>query len=344
MTFVLHTAFSLVEGHPGLALRPYPVCYISQPVADPEAKPQELKPADAIRVSGATEAVSPDSLNPPASTYTISQKKRLSPQTKKRLFAAVLSAFAPGAGQLILGQRFKGILLLVVFVLVLFCFWPLRAPVSWEALIVVLWVWIGLSWYSVGAALLARGSGDGTKVSRWWVLLVPVLGYIGLNLVWTPLFFAAGFRTEKFLGSSMQPTLFDHDCLMVDEFYYQHQPVKRDDLVEFRRNNSRWMKRVIAVGGDTIEAKDRRVVVNGQVLNEPFVQHIEPLGKDEALDTFGPVTVPPGKYFVMGDNRDFSFDSRFPGFGFVDGAAILGKPLYVYRSRGKGWMMRKDIQ
>ena len=123
--------------------------------------------------------------------------------------------------------------------------------------------------------------------------MVPVLGYIGFNLVWTPLFVAAGFRTEKFLGSSMQPTLFDHDYLIVDEYYYWHRPVQRDDLVEFRRNNSRWMKRVIALGGDTIEARDRRVVLNGQVLNEPFVQHIEALGNDKDLDNFGPVRVPP---------------------------------------------------
>jgi signal peptidase I len=288
--------------------------------------------------------VSPDSLYPSAPSSAIPQKKRLSPETKRRFFAAVLSAFAPGAGQLLLGQRLKGILLLVVFAMVLFCFWPLRAPIWWEAFIVLVWIWIGLSWYSVGAVLLSRRTGDGVRPSRWWLLLVPVLGYIGLNLVCTPLFFAAGFRTEKFLGSSMQPTLFDNDYLMVDEFYYRHRPVKRDDLVEFRRNNSRWMKRVIAVGGDTIVAKDRRVVLNGQVLNEPFVEHIEPLGSDKGLDSFGPVTVPEGKYFVMGDNRDFSLDSRITGFGFVDSGAIMGRPLYVYRPRGKGWPIRRDLK
>jgi signal peptidase I len=297
-----------------------------------------------MATSGTSEAVPSDSLGPSAPPSARPQRKRLSPETKKRLFAAALSALAPGAGQLLLRQRLKGTLLLVLFAMVVFCFWPLRAPIWWEAFTVLVCVWIGLSWYSVGAALLARQSGDGARPSRWWLLLVPVLAWVGLNLVWTPLFLGAGFRTREFLGSSMQPTLFDHDYLIVDAYYYQHQPVQRDDLVEFRRKNSSWMKRVIAVGGDSIEAKDRRVVLNGQVLNEPFVQHIEVLGKDEELDSFGPVTVPQGKYFVMGDNRDVSFDSRMPGFGFVDSGAIIGRPLYVYRPRGKGWPKRRDLE
>lgn len=305
-------------------------------MAGSETNPQELKLGSKAVPSDAHDSSAPASASP--------QRKRLSPETKKRLFAAVLSAFAPGAGQLLLGQRLKGILLLILFAMVVFCFWPLRAPIWWEALVLLVWIWIGLSWYSVGAAILARQSGDRARPSRWWLLLVPVLGYIGLHAVWMPLFLASGFRTEKFLGSSMQPTLFDHDYLIVDEYYYRHRPVQRDDIVEFRRNNSRWMKRVIALGGDTVEAKDRRVVLNGQVLNEPFVQHLESSDAGKDLDSFGPVTVPAGKYFVMGDNREMSFDSRSPGFGFVDSEAIMGKPLYVYRPRGKGWPTRRDLE
>lgn len=205
----------------------------------------------------------------------------------------------------------------------------------------VLAVWIGLSWYSVGAALLARDSANGKRPSMRWLLLVPALSWIGVNLVWTPVFWAAGFRTEKFLGSSMEPTLFDHDYLIVDKHYYRHSVVQRNDLVEFLRNDSLWMKRVIAISGDTIEGRDGRVLLNGQALDEPFIKRSG--GPDDpTLATFGPVSVPPGKYFVMGDNRDFSFDSR--SFGVVDGKAITAKPLYVYRTRGKGWLMRRNIQ
>jgi len=320
------------------------VWYIAQPVTDSETDPKKLKPADPTTTNGTAEAVPTATLGQSVSAPSLPQEKKQSPEAKRRLFAAVLSALAPGAGQLLLGERLKGTVLLVLFAMVVFCFWPLRAPVWWEAFTVVILIWIGLSWYSVGAALLVRQSAVGPRPSKWWLLLVPVLTYVGINLVWTPLFLGAGFRTRIFLGSSMEPMLFDHDYLVVDADYYRHEAVRRDDLVVFSRKDSDWIKRVIAIGGDTIEAKDRRLLLNGQVLDEPFVQHKEVLGKDKELDSFGPVTVPAGKYFVMGDNRDVSLDSRVAGFGLVDGGAIVGRPLYVYRPRGRGWMIKRELR
>jgi len=67
-------------------------------------------------------------------------------------------------------------------------------------------------------------------------------------------------------------------------------------------------------------------------LDEPFAQHSLPAGTNPEMDSFAPVTIPPGKYFVLGDNRDVSLDSRIKEFGLVDGQAIAGRPLYIYRS------------
>lgn len=89
------------------------------------------------------------------------------------------------------------------------------------------------------------------------------------------------------------------------------------------------------MGGDTIEARDRQIFVNGKLLDEPFIEHIEPLGTYADMDSFGPIVVPQGKYFVMGDNRDVSLDSRTATFGMLDASAIVGRPLYVYRSPKK---------
>ncbi|NWF98641.1 MAG: signal peptidase I [Nitrospirae bacterium] len=91
-----------------------------------------------------------------------------------------------------------------------------------------------------------------------------------------------------------------------------------------------FIKRVIAVEGDTIEGRDKIIYVNGQPLNEPYIRHFDNFVFPNR-DNFGPITVPPNKFFVMGDNRDNSRDSR--EWGFVDMKDIKGKALIIYFSR-----------
>lgn len=133
----------------------------------------------------------------------------------------------------------------------------------------------------------------------------------------------------------MEPTLLPHEFFIVDAGYYRRHPVDRDDLVMLRRADYETVKRVIAGPGDTIEGRKRTIILNGKLLEESFVEHSLPEGRNPQLDTFGPTTVPKDKFFVMGDNRDISLDSRSEDFGFLDRAAILGRPLYVYRSSVK---------
>ncbi len=133
----------------------------------------------------------------------------------------------------------------------------------------------------------------------------------------------------------MELTLLIGDLFISDKTYYRHVPVERDDLVVMRRKDYWTVKRVVAIGGDMIEARNRQILVNGRLLNEPFIQHSRPEGADPEMDSFGPVAVPEGKYFVMGDNRDVSLDSRTSEFGLVDRSAIVGKPLYIFWSPAK---------
>jgi signal peptidase I len=118
---------------------------------------------------------------------------------------------------------------------------------------------------------------------------------------------------------------------------------QRGDIVVFKypEDPTRdFIKRVVAVGGDTVEARDKIVYVNGRELVEPYIQHVDPeirpMGADPR-DNFGPAMVPKDSVFVMGDNRDQSYDSRF--WGFVDMSQIKGNAVVIYWSwdSSKSW-------
>jgi signal peptidase I len=104
----------------------------------------------------------------------------------------------------------------------------------------------------------------------------------------------------------------------------------RGDLVIFQHERVLLVKRVIGVEGDVVEGRNLQVFVNGKLQQEPYVQHIgiRPLDP-RTLETFGPLTVPPGKLFVAGDNRDYSYDSRDPHHGLISHDDIRGKPIRI---------------
>ena len=152
----------------------------------------------------------------------------------------------------------------------------------------------------------------------------------------------------KIPSGSMLETLQIGDHLLVSKFIYGIKtpfsgkvliPIKepqRGDIIVFKypENPSLdYIKRVVAVGGETVEIKNKKVFINGKPLADDHGQF-----KDERLvaasdgprDNFGPATVPQGKLFVMGDNRDNSYDSRF--WGFVDLEAVRGKAFILYWS------------
>ena len=268
------------------------------------------------------------------------------PNVKRHLIAAALSTLVPGLGQLYLRRYKKAALLLVALFVISSGFWFLRLPESYTGVLFLLWMFVPLSGFAILNALIARDLHLSAKMSRWWIFAGIPLSYIGVNLLFTPLLLGSGFHPIKNLSSSMEPTIFVGDKLVTDEHYFRHRSVRRGDLVLMQRNlrgsetpsgrdeNLLVIKRVVAIAGDTIEGKDQAIILNGAKQNEPYVQHRFGVGANPQLDTFGPITIPPGKYYVLGDNRDISLDSRTASFGLVDASAIVGKPLYGYRITG----------
>lgn len=136
------------------------------------------------------------------------------------------------------------------------------------------------------------------------------------------------FVAQSFLvqGQSMEPTLHNGERLLVDKLTYRFREPRRGEIVVFRVPSDpsrRFIKRVIGVPGDVIEFRDGRVVLNGQVLRETYA--VGPTLAERARQT-----VPPGRYFVLGDNRANSEDSRFAEVGFVPRELIVGRALFVY--------------
>ena len=159
----------------------------------------------------------------------------------------------------------------------------------------------------------------GEEVKDWIVSIV-----IAVVLA----FLIRQFIVELYIvdGPSMRPTLQSQERLVVNKFIYRFREPAHGDVLVFRypRDPSRdFIKRVIAIPGDTIEIKDGRVFVNDKLLNEPYIL-------EKTNSEYPKATVPNGTIFVMGDNRNNSEDSRFADVGFVPYDLIKGKAILVF--------------
>ncbi len=138
----------------------------------------------------------------------------------------------------------------------------------------------------------------------------------------------------KIPSGSMLPTLQIGDHILVNKFLYYFEPIRRGDIIVFKfpQDESRdFIKRVIGLPGDTIEVRDKQVVVNGRPLTEPYAAFDDGLpARSGEREHFGPITVPTGKLFMMGDNRDHSMDSRY--WGLLDMHKVKGKAFIIYFS------------
>ncbi len=134
-------------------------------------------------------------------------------------------------------------------------------------------------------------------------------------------------------SGSMIPTLLVGDYILVNKFIYHFTSVGRGDIVVFRSPEDLdrdYIKRIIGQPGEEIAIKGGVVFVNGQPLKEAYADAHSPGGLGRHMGTWGPRVVPPGYYFLLGDNRNNSRDSRV--WGFLDGGLIRGRAFLIYFS------------
>jgi len=140
----------------------------------------------------------------------------------------------------------------------------------------------------------------------------------------------------KIPSGSMLPTLQIGDHLLVNKFLYWFTDPQRGDVIVFKfpQDEGRdFIKRVIALPGDKVEVRGKRVYVNDKPVQESYAVHLDPSMQENPhspRDNFAPVQAPSGQLFMMGDNRDYSMDSRF--WGFLDIKKIKGKAFIIYWS------------
>jgi len=135
-------------------------------------------------------------------------------------------------------------------------------------------------------------------------------------------------------SGSMEPTLKENDRILVSKLNYYFEEPERGDVIVFKypRDTSRnFVKRVVAVGGETLTVRNSDLYINGRVVPEPYL----PPGLK--FDDFGPVEIPEESYFMMGDNRNNSDDSRV--WGYLPENLIVGKAIAIYWPPGRTGMV-----
>lgn len=259
---------------------------------------------------------------------------------RKWWLAGLLSLIEPGLGQIYNGQARKGILfILAQLLLIPLLMLSLNSGYVLMYLSIMMILTVAYYVVVVGDAIRhAKIQASDYQLKKYNKTII----YLGVIIV------LMGFGTSarlfiknhyveafKIPAGSMEPTILIGDHILVDRQSSARSP-QRGDLVifEYPKDPSKdFIKRVVAVGGDTVAIRDKQLYVNNKPVKEAYIVHneLETIPADlNPRDNFGPLTVPADSYFMMGDNRDRSYDSRF--WGCVEKSRIKGTVRNIYWS------------
>jgi signal peptidase I len=291
---------------------------------------------------------------------------------RRPLVAVLLSFLCGGLGQIYCGRIARGLLLmllseglgplLAVLVLMTPFRWSTGTLLAAFSLPTLVWLYA-----IIEAFILARRAAPDYRLkdyNRWYVYLLFLLIYLPMSAAYA-MVIRDGFLEAFYLASaSMQPTLGKHNRVLVDKRVYRTEPVRRGDVVTFINPNERhvkYIKRVVALPGDTIDMHSGELYVNGEKLDlressDPLPEQLAagdgdskiywetngaaryrilltPPGPDapRQIAELPKTTIPPGHCYVLGDNRNNCRDSRH--FGPIPLADVIGRVEYVYYPR-----------
>lgn len=265
------------------------------------------------------------------------------PQLKPRKWwiAGLLSTAQPGLGQIYNGQAKKGVMFFIAqssswLILPLLLKYP--SALGFAAFYLILptvYIYIALD-----AILNARKISNNYLLKAYNKVYIYIAYFVVLGLIVNPtgayIIKTYVVKAYKIPAASMEPTLLIGDHILVDKLGSSAKNPERGNIIVFEYSGDsqkEFIKRVVGVGGDTVEIRDKELYVNSVLVRNDYAVNTDtkifPKG-EERRDNYGPVTVPPHSFFVLGDNRDRSFDSRY--WGFVEKSKIQGIAKCIYWS------------
>jgi signal peptidase I len=169
---------------------------------------------------------------------------------------------------------------------------------------------------------------------------IPCLAMIMLYLIYPSIFSShfPGVRALRIVAESMAPTLKVGDSVLVNYIAYDRNEPQRGDIACYEMSNggtpSVNVKRIVAVGGDVLFISGQHITLNGKPVSEPYIAQDATSGENAESESNdvrrGPIKVQANHFFILGDNRDDSFDSR--SFGAIDRSQIIGRATFVIRA------------
>ena len=274
--------------------------------------------------------------------------------------AGLLSYLLPGLGQVYNGQATKGLLFNFVFSLwggIVFSiiFHTMKGSIT--QLNVVFLALVLMVSFVIHLFIIIEGIRTANKVkesyqlkfyNKLYVYILAILITLGVDYSLASATREFVVQAYKIPAASMQPTLLVGDYLISNQLYFRTRNPARGDLVIFKYpKNERlnYIKRIVGVPGDTLEIIEKKVYINHAALDESYIQQNNiQVSLSGPNDNLNPIVIPQNEYFVMGDNRDNSEDSRH--WGTVKRHQIIGKPIIVYWSwdgRISSWSLFRKI-
>jgi len=270
-------------------------------------------------------------------------------ENRKPLIAFLFSCVYPGLGQLYNGQLHKAVSIYIIELLLILTLFYYGIRSTFVGFVIGITMVIIFHIVVIIDSVIVSNKLNNYKLkqfNKWYFYVLFLLCIYLLNSqVFT--YFESYSKNYKIPNSAMENSLLIGDHIISDQKYFDKHSVNRFDIIiyEYKNKQGNEVKRVIGLPGEKIEIINKEVFINDKSISSVFIKHIDNriLKKDQgnltidnnlmvSRDNFGPYYIPQNSYFVLGDNRDLSADSRYSGV--VNQSEIIGKPLYIYFSLG----------